>query len=325
MSRPGIKIALLAIALTLLGAGLAQAAPKIVFDNEEVVFENIKEGESQIAKFTFTNKGDQNLIIDRVAPSCGCTVATYDKVIKPGAQGVITLKLDTTGITGAFRKTAVVSSNDPLKPTSTLVMMGETISKLKVDKGRRIELKGCLGTEITTTANLTDPEGKPILLTGLENPMEDYLEAKLEPMPGGKGYKLHLKSKADRALEFAGPIFIQMAGGTRVTVYVFAEILGAYTVQPHKVDFGSVTQAMGKGMERSILIKKACTDKLDLQGLIYDQKKLKVEQRWEKPGEKLYLVVTPIVENLPKGPFRETLSIHASGEGFTVNIFGMAR
>lgn len=325
MSRPGLKIALCAVLLVLLGTSLAHAAPKIVFDIEEVIFENVKEGEAKIAKFSFTNKGDQNLIIDKVAPSCGCTVATYDKVVKPGQKGVITLKLDTTGITGAFRKTAVVSSNDPLKPTATLVMMGETISKLKVDKGRRIELRGCLGTEITTTAKLSDPDGKPILLTGLDNPMEDYLEAKLEPVPGGKEYKLHLKSKADRALEFAGPLFIQMAGGTRITVYVFAEVLGAYTVQPHKVDFGSVTKEMGKGMERSILIKKACTNKLDLQGLIYDQKKLKVEQRWETPGEKLYLVVTPIVENLPKGPFRETLAIHASGEGFTVNIFGMAR
>jgi hypothetical protein len=311
--------------MVIAGFTAAQAAPRIVFATEEVTFENVKEGEVKIAEFKFTNKGDQNLIIDRVAPSCGCTVATFDEVVKPGKTGVIKLTLDTVGITGAFRKTAAVSSNDPARPTVSLVMLGETIAKLKVDQGRRIHLKGCLGREITTTATLSDPDGQRILLTGIDNPMEDYLEAKLEPLPGGTSFKLHLKSKADRAMEFVGPLFIQMAGGVKVTVYVYAEIMGAYTVQPHEVNFGSISHNMGSGLERSILIQKACCDELKLEGLIYNLKHFDIEQRWEKPGEKLYLVIKPNLDNLPAGPFRETLAIHASGEGFTVPLNGINR
>ncbi len=326
MSRPLFYavfiMALMAVALP--SAALARG-PRIAFDKTEIIFPFVKEGETRTAKFTFRNTGDQNLIIDRVAPSCGCTVATFDKVVKPGESGVITLELDTTGITGAFRKTAVVASNDPSKPNATLVILGETLSRLKVDKGRRIDLIGCLGSDISTVATLSDPDGRPVLITRLENPMKDYLKATLEPLPGGKQYRLHLKAVATKPIEFAGPLFLHVAGSGKVTIFIYCEVNGKFKVMPHEVHFGTVSPGMQGGMQRPIVVEAACADELKIDSIVYDDKKFKVEQRWEVPARRLALIVTPRAEVLGKGPFEAKLSVHANGESIAVLLKGVVR
>lgn len=326
MSRPlyiiAALLALLAIAVP--SAALAQG-PRITFEKPEIIFPFVKEGETKLAKFVFSNTGDQNLIIDRVAPSCGCTVATFDKVVKPGEKGTITLELDTTGITGAFRKTAIVASNDPTQPNSTLVMLGETLSRLKVDKGRRIDLIGCLGDDISTVAMLSDPDGKPVLITRLENPMKDYLDAKLEPLPGGKQYRLHIKVVAKKPVEFAGPLFLHVAGSGKVTIYIYCEVNGAFRVMPHELHFGTVTAAMDSGMQRAVVVEAACSDTLKIESIVFDDKKFKLQQTWEVEGKRLALRLTPKVEALGKGPFEAKLAVHANGESTEVTLKGVVR
>ena len=169
MSRPG-RLAWLLVAFVVLAWGLPALAapapskgPKIVFEQTEIVYPNAKEGQTLTAQFHFTNQGSMNLLVESVTPSCGCQVAEFDKVVKPGAKGVINLTLDTSGITGAFRKTAVVNSNDPANPFVTLIMIGETQSRVKVEKGRRLDLVGCLGQNPSVSTGLSDPEGRPTI------------------------------------------------------------------------------------------------------------------------------------------------------------------
>lgn len=326
MSRPHFTAValLILLALTLPSAVLA-AGPRISFDKSEIIFPFVKEGEVKTAKFTFSNTGDQNLIIDRVAPSCGCTVATFDKVVKPGQKGVVTLDLDTTGITGAFRKTAVVATNDPTQPNATLVMLGETLSRLQVDKGRRIDLIGCLGSDISTVATLSDPDGKPVLITRVENPMKEYLDAKLEPLPGGKEYKLHLKAISKQPVEFAGPLFLHVAGSGKVTIFIYCEVNGSFKLMPHELHFGTVSKGMDTAMQRAIVVEAACADTLKVESVVYDQKKFKVQQRWEEENKRMALILTPLVEGLGKGPFEANLSVHANGESLAVLLKGVVR
>ncbi|MCB2187149.1 MAG: DUF1573 domain-containing protein [Deltaproteobacteria bacterium] len=303
-------------------AAPASQGPRVKFDKNERIYPEVKEGQKLTAEFPFTNTGEQNLIIDKVSPSCGCTVAEYDKVTEPGKQGKIKLILDTVGITGSFRKTAVVATNDPTNPFVTLVLTGETISRIKVDKGRRIDLIGCLGTDISTIATLTDPDGRGVIISGVENPMPQYLQTSLEPVPGGKAYKLHLKVKAATPLEFAGPVFLQVPGSPRVSLWVVVNVRGPFEVQPKQVFFGGVNKDKMFAAARSVLVKKACADKLEIDELAYDANKFKVERHWRKPGEELLLVVTPLADKLPKGPFNGELGIRQGDKMFRVILKG---
>ena len=326
MSRLGrVKpFVLLAAALLVMLATRSALAggPDIQFDQLELVFSDVKEGSTLTASFPFTNKGDQNLLIEKVSPSCGCTVPAYDKITMPGARGKVDLILDTKDITGSFRKTAVVATNDPVKPFVTVIMLGETISRIQVDKGRRLELRGCVGGDISTTATLTDPDGRPLLITTVENPMAHYMDANLERGADGKSYKLHLKAKGTEPVEFAGPMFLVVPGAPKVSIWVSADVMGSFRVQPRQVFFGGINPARGQGMSRSILVEKACSEKLTLDGLVYDKSKLEVRESWRKPGEELLLVATPKPEGLAKGPYEEELGIKAQGGLFRVKLKG---
>jgi len=329
MSRP--LCVLLLVFTLMLGfaapwATPAAAGPKMVFDSTEVVFRNVKEGVPQTANFTFTNQGDLNLIIDKVSPSCGCTVAKFQKITPPGDKGIITLELDTTGITGAFRKTAVVASNDSSQPFATLVMVGETKSRIELEgrEGRRVEVIGCLGEKITTTVILGDPEGKPLMIAAVENPMKDYLDASLKALPGGKKYELTLTAKAEEPMEFAGPVFLVVPGSSKVSLFAVVEVRGPFTAQPHDLFFGALMKG-SQPLSRSVLIKRACAPQLKIGKLDYNRDFFEIKEEWTEAGEQLMLDITPKVENLPKGPFNESLGIQASNRIYKIRLKGVVR
>ncbi len=317
-------IAVLLAVFTFALVGQAAKGPRISFEKKELVFTNVKEGQTLQAKFKFTNTGDMNLLIDKVSPSCGCTVAEYDQAVAPGASGVINLKIDLTGITGSFRKTAVVSTNDASHPYVTLVVMGETQSRIKVDKGRRIELLGCLGDDISTTVTLTDPENKPLLISGVDNPMKEYLQAKISESVPGKEYKLTLKAIAKEPMRFAGPLFVRVPGASRVSLQVVVDVRGAFVVQPSNLYFG-VLRKGGPVFNRAILVRRACTDKLVINKLHYNHDYFQITQSWEKPNDRLLLQVKPLVDKLPPGPFDEKLLIQTGDKAFGVRLKGLSK
>jgi hypothetical protein len=298
-------------------------APKVVFDKMEIVYPNVREGELLKAQFPFSNQGKMNLIIDSVTPSCGCTVAEFDRVTQPGAKGVINLDLDTSGISGTFRKTAVVNTNDPTNPFVTLIMTGETASKIKVDKGRRLDLVGCLGQNPSVSTGLSSIDGKPLIVAGVENPMQEYLTTELSHSPNNRSYNLTVRSKVKEPMEFAGPIFLLVPGAPKVSIYVVADIRGAFTVQPQEVYFGGVKKGQQAEVIRSIAVNKTCVDKLAVDRLLYDPDHFKVEERWVEHNQKLLLVVSPLPENLPLGPFEEKLGIQTADKIFYVRLKGI--
>lgn len=90
------------------------AEPKITFDKTTHNYGTFSEKASiQKCVFTFTNTGDQPLVINSAVASCGCTVPKYTKSpIKPGETGTINVTYNGKGkFPGHFKKTITVRSN----------------------------------------------------------------------------------------------------------------------------------------------------------------------------------------------------------------------
>jgi hypothetical protein len=309
----------------LLSAGSALADSRIIFDTKELTYPNTREGVKITAEFPFSNTGASNLEIISINTSCGCTTADYDRVVPPGGRGLVSLILDTSNITGAFRKTAVVKTNDPSNPVVTLTMVGETQSHIKVDMGRRIDLIGCNGQVTSATATITDVEGKPLVLAGVENPMSQYLDAKLLPEAGGRSYKLTLTVRGSEAIEFAGPVFLVVPGSAKISIYVVVEVRGALAVQPNEVHFGTLSKSTSRPVpvERTILVRKACIDSFSINSLGFDSSKFKVREQWTKLGEAVNLVISPNIDRLPLGPIDEKFIVEAGGQMYIVLLKGL--
>ena len=69
--------------------------------------------------FTYTNVGEQALIINQAIASCGCTVPEYTKEpIKPGEKGEIKVTYNGTGkFPGHFKKSITVRTNGAVEMT----------------------------------------------------------------------------------------------------------------------------------------------------------------------------------------------------------------
>ncbi|MEM7655785.1 MAG: DUF1573 domain-containing protein [Bacteroidota bacterium] len=102
------------------------AMPNLVFETLEYDAGKVIEGEKVTYAFQFSNTGQNDLVLESVKASCGCTAtAPKDKLIRGGANSEIVATFDSRNRKGPQTKTITVRSNDPDQATIVL--------KLKVE------------------------------------------------------------------------------------------------------------------------------------------------------------------------------------------------
>ena len=86
-------------------------AQEFKFESETIDYGKIDKGANGERIFTFTNVGDQPIIIKNIQSSCGCTVPKKpEKPIMPGENGEIKVSYDTKRV-GGFSKSITIFSN----------------------------------------------------------------------------------------------------------------------------------------------------------------------------------------------------------------------
>jgi len=118
-------LAALAAAVTVAPAWAQEArpqaagkGPKIVVEPPSFDFGAALQNKVLEKELLIRNAGTEDLVIENVATTCGCTVAELDtKTIKPGAQTPLRVKLETRTNQGKIVKNVIVRSNDPTTPS----------------------------------------------------------------------------------------------------------------------------------------------------------------------------------------------------------------
>ena len=114
---------LLFITMLLLGGvtfSMAQKQAEIKFDKLTHNFGKFSAKSPVVSTvFTFTNVGEQPLVINQAVASCGCTVPEYTKEpVKPGETGEIKVTYNGTGkFPGHFKKSITVRTNGVVEMT----------------------------------------------------------------------------------------------------------------------------------------------------------------------------------------------------------------
>lgn len=121
-------ISFLALSMTIGLTAVAQNnGPAIEFTSLEIDYGDIERGSNGVRIFTFSNTGNQELIIQKVYSSCGCTIPKKpEEPIAPGEQGEIQVKYDTNRV-GPIRKTITVNSNATETPIVSLKIKGTVL------------------------------------------------------------------------------------------------------------------------------------------------------------------------------------------------------
>jgi hypothetical protein len=96
----------------------AARKPVIVLPEVEYWAGDVDPSSNVAHSFVVRNGGDGDLLISKVVPGCGCSVASFPAFIPAGGEGVINLSVDIYAEWAGhnINKSAVVMSNDPVNP-----------------------------------------------------------------------------------------------------------------------------------------------------------------------------------------------------------------
>ena len=84
----------------------------IKFDHLQHDFGKVKQGDSAVHYFTFTNTGKKPLIISEIKTTCSCTASDWPKdPVAPGKEGKIRVSFDTKDKNGFYAKGINMFSN----------------------------------------------------------------------------------------------------------------------------------------------------------------------------------------------------------------------
>jgi len=87
----------------------------------------VNAGASVSHEFIVRNTGDQDLHILKVKPGCGCTVVNFSRVIPPGREGRVIMKVyySNNWSGKSVRQASVIESNDPRSKRVSLAIKAQ--------------------------------------------------------------------------------------------------------------------------------------------------------------------------------------------------------
>jgi hypothetical protein len=135
----------------------------------------VPKGEKLDWSFVIKNTGDSDLQILAAKPGCGCTVADFDKVIKPGATGKVTAHIDTTAFAGPISKTVSIETNDPSVPEAVLTIHATVKPYVEAFPAGFVRFNMLQGDAETQSITLYSDEEEPFEITNIETP-GDYVK-----------------------------------------------------------------------------------------------------------------------------------------------------
>ena len=148
----------------------AEKAPRLTIVEPVKDYGTIPKGEKLDWAFVVKNTGDSDLQIISAKPGCGCTVADFDKVIKPGETGKVTAHVDTTAFAGPIAKTVTLETNDPTTPTSQLTIHAIVKPYVEAFPAGFVRYNLLQGDADSQSLVLYSEEDEPFQVLGVEVP-----------------------------------------------------------------------------------------------------------------------------------------------------------
>lgn len=179
---------------------LAQG-PKIVFENPDVTFDPVYQGEKVVQVFHFSNQGGEPLLIEQVKSSCGCTAALVSsREIPPGGSGEVSATFDSTRFRGNVAKTVYVYTNDPMQKVTQLHLRGTVKQEFELSENRLVIGPLAVGGEGEATLVVTSRSTEPLLIKDVRTTLRE-VTASLPQQELAPGSEVSIQVKVKLAPE----------------------------------------------------------------------------------------------------------------------------
>lgn len=282
---------------------------------------DVNRGQRITHEFIVGNEGSSPLQITEVKPSCGCTVADYDRTIAPGATGSIRASLDTGSFKGAIAKSVKVFTNDPVNPQLQLVIKANIRSQVEVDPGyvRFIAVHG--EPQKTSVQTIWSEEKPDMLVRGVQSPypfvraaVREAGEEERRQGVAGRQWQVEVKLDKDAPV---GPMADFLLVTTdhpelkTVRIPLSGFVRPVLSVTPRIADFGR--RELDEPQTASLEIRNLSSAAVQLGEVSVDLEGLEAEIEPLEAG-RLYKVLLTLKPGLPKGGFEGLLTIATSSD-----------
>ncbi|MDD2942958.1 MAG: DUF1573 domain-containing protein [bacterium] len=222
---------------------LAEPLPRLEFAAPVYDFGSVAQGKTIVHGFSFVNEGEAELVIQRVVPACGCTIASlsHDRY-QPGEKGRIDVTFDSSGFWGNKVKSVRVYSNDPRRPSYVLTVQGVVVREVEVNPSRIYfgSVRGGTENEKSFSVSTSSSELK---ILEVESKSE-YLKVKMPIVADDNGIyhgTVALSNKVPVGM-FRHRIVVKTTSNEYpvLTIPVFARIEGDLVAEPQDISFGLV-------------------------------------------------------------------------------------
>ena len=284
----------------------ALETPTIVVAQTDYNFGEVSETAPFSHVFIVKNGGKSTLNIRDVQPSCGCTIARFDRAIPPGAEGKVTLEVNLKGFQGYVKKTATVLSDDPANPRLVLAVEGTVKPLIEVLPEKTVYFQGMPGDIAEKTIDLITTS-KPFHIRKIEDDLDKKAGYRLETVEDGKHYRLTVSNKTLQG-NYRGSItlFTDFAEKPELTVWVNAFIEGEIAIRPKVLVVGKLSPDQGV-ISGKILVIDNKQKPFKIVKYTYDKRYINVTQAPLSSGPGFSLEVKPEMENIPLGSRIQTL------------------
>jgi hypothetical protein len=205
-------------------ASALEAAPRLVIPEPNWNAGTVVKGELIRHTFVIRNDGVTDLNLADVRPSCGCTAAEFDRVIPAGKEGRLVLAIETKSFQGPISKSALVLSDDPVSPQTTLVVSAIVKPIVEILPGGFVRIQTLAGERGAGAAVLVSDEAE--FTPTAASTSERWLEADILPLPekerqpnrGARQYRLRVTVSQDAPEGLLGGAVKVQTGLTRMPI-----------------------------------------------------------------------------------------------------------
>jgi hypothetical protein len=284
----------------------AMEAPTIIISQTDFNFGEQSETTLVSHVFIVKNGGKSTLNIRDVQPSCGCTIARFDRAISPGAEGQITLVVNPKGFQGHVKKTATVLSDDPANPRLVLALEGTIKPLIEVRPEKTVYFQGMANELAGKTIDLITTS-KPFHIRKMADDLDNKVGYRLETVEDGKHYRLTVHNNILRG-NYRGSItlYTDFDEKPELTIWVNAFIEGEIAIRPKVLVVGQLSPDQGVISGKILVIdnkKKA----FKIVRCTYDKRFINVTQTTMPNEAGFSLEVKPEMQNIPPGSRMQSL------------------
>lgn len=300
----------------------AAAGPALVVEESEVDFGTVVRGNDRTHDFVLRNEGSEPLEIERVESSCGCTVASFDRVVPPGGTGKVTAVLETLKLNGPGTTDLKVHSNDPENPVQGLQVHFDVVSRIAADPGyaRWLTVQG--EEQGTLGQTLWAVDGKPFEVLDVETP-GSHITAEFRPATEAErredveGPQWRVELSLDSwapvgAIE--GPALVRLSHPEQkvAPIPLSGFVRPMIFIEPQKGEWGTVEL---DGVERvAFNVRNFSSDSISITEVEPGIEGVTANVETREPGRqyRVELVFDPDV--VPEGPFDTSMRIWTDNE-----------